>query len=531
MADFIGSVISLISKSDIRYVGTLVEINPTESTVSLENVKSHGTEGRKKDPAEEVQGSPQIYEFIVFRGSDVKDLIVNEPAPPPKEPQMPNDPAILGARSHPGRAPTGPYHQGPPGAPGGFQNPNMFPPYPPQGPPQGWGGRGGPPGPGAYGMGYPQQGWYPPGPAGFHNAPPPYYNPGFPGGQPPPGPPGMQQQPPLPQQHQQNQQHQQQGPGPMNNGAGPQSENKGAPIGPGAGQNKAPAPVEMSSDSQVLSQQPINQAAPVAPTPPVASKPSVQEVKQTAALLENQKPSGASNVSKQIPTGPRGATNTTPAAPAMHENAAEAARQAVVQAAIFRLGQTGLGGAGPQAPDNGNDNLSRRFNEMSLNATRAGFHGVRGGGFNRGRGRGGAGAAHGAPPARVEIPKSDFDFAEANAKFNRDDVIKEKIAGTTAVDAPESTGPKDTGEITPAYDKKTSFFDNISTDRRNKELQFDRNAERGKDIDTFGQASVDGGFRRGRGGRGRGSRGRGRGRGYGGKAYPPRTNFAPPGPQ
>lgn len=80
------------------YVGTLVEINPTESTVSLENVKSHGTEGRKADPADEVQGSPQIYEFIVFRGSDVKDLRVDE-APAPKEnlpPQMPNDPAIVG---------------------------------------------------------------------------------------------------------------------------------------------------------------------------------------------------------------------------------------------------------------------------------------------------------------------------------------------------------------------------------------------------------------------------------------------------
>lgn len=78
------------------YVGTLVEINSAESTVSLENVKSHGTEGRKKDPGDEVQGSPQIYEFIVFRGSDVKDLVVDE-APAPKEPpQMPNDPAILG---------------------------------------------------------------------------------------------------------------------------------------------------------------------------------------------------------------------------------------------------------------------------------------------------------------------------------------------------------------------------------------------------------------------------------------------------
>lgn len=86
------------------YVGTLVEINPTESTVSLENVKSHGTEGRKSDPGDEVLGSSQIYEFIVFRGSDVKDLRVEETPAAPKEnvpPPMPNDPAIVGVSSLP----------------------------------------------------------------------------------------------------------------------------------------------------------------------------------------------------------------------------------------------------------------------------------------------------------------------------------------------------------------------------------------------------------------------------------------------
>lgn len=433
------------------------------------------------------------------------------------------DTRINQARSHPGRAPAGPYQQGPPGAPGGYQNPNMFAPFPPQGPPQGWTGRGGPP---PYAMGYPPQGWFPPGQPGFQNGPPPWgYNPGFPGGPPQPGPPGMPQ---PPQQHQQGP-----GQGPTNNNdGGPHPDNnKGAPGGPGGigqNQNKAPAPVEMSSDSQILAQKPINQAAPVAPTPPVASKPSVQEVKNTAAQLENQKPAGPS---KQIPTGPKGAANVTPA---LQETTAEAARQAVVQAAIARLGQTGLGGQVPQAPANGIDNLSRKVNEMSINAARSGLQGPRGGGFARGggRGRGGPqGGPHGAPfaatHAKVDIPKQDFDFEQSNAKFNRDDVIKEKIAGTTAADAPESTDPKETGEHTPAYDKKTSFFDNIGTDRQRKEQQFDRTAERGKDIDTFGQASVDGGFRRGRGGRGRGFRGRGRGRGYGGRTYAPRNGTGP----
>lgn len=81
-----------------RYVGTLHEINSETSTVALENVTSYGTEGRKGDPSEEIPPADAIYEYIVFRGSDVKDLRIEE-APAAKEnkpPQVPNDPAILG---------------------------------------------------------------------------------------------------------------------------------------------------------------------------------------------------------------------------------------------------------------------------------------------------------------------------------------------------------------------------------------------------------------------------------------------------
>ena len=67
--------------------------------MALENVSSFGTEGRKGDPAEEIPHSDNIYEYIVFRGSDVKDLRVDD-APVAREnippPQVPNDPAILG---------------------------------------------------------------------------------------------------------------------------------------------------------------------------------------------------------------------------------------------------------------------------------------------------------------------------------------------------------------------------------------------------------------------------------------------------
>ena len=82
-----------------RYVGTLHEINSENSTVALENVKSFGTEGRRGNPDDEIPPNDQIYDYIVFRGSDVKDLTIVEPPKenkPPQAPQMPNDPAILG---------------------------------------------------------------------------------------------------------------------------------------------------------------------------------------------------------------------------------------------------------------------------------------------------------------------------------------------------------------------------------------------------------------------------------------------------
>lgn len=94
-----------------RYVGTLHSINSEDSTVSLENVRSFGTEGRKANPDEEVPASVDLYEYIVFRGTDVKDLRIEE-APVVKEskpPVMPNDPAIVGVSSFCLSFPSGPF--------------------------------------------------------------------------------------------------------------------------------------------------------------------------------------------------------------------------------------------------------------------------------------------------------------------------------------------------------------------------------------------------------------------------------------
>jgi len=73
-----GRRISLISKSEIRYEGFLHTINEEENTVALKNVRMFGTEGRKGDPSQEISAGDQLYDFIKFRGAELKDLTVYE---------------------------------------------------------------------------------------------------------------------------------------------------------------------------------------------------------------------------------------------------------------------------------------------------------------------------------------------------------------------------------------------------------------------------------------------------------------------
>ncbi|KAF1938850.1 hypothetical protein EJ02DRAFT_425367 [Clathrospora elynae] len=557
MSEFIGSRISLISKSDIRYVGTLVEINSEASTVSLDNVRSFGTEGRKGGN-DEYPPSDVVYEQIVFRGSDVKDLRIEEPVKEKAPPAMPQDPAIIGVQQSQqlrqehspqditgrpplqpppnfpqhGQFPPGGYPAfGGPGAPGGpYQN--RF------GPPGGFPGGPGPfPGPpGVFGMPPPfgaPPGWFPPG-QGFHQPPGPF-SPNM-----PIGPPGMQHQ------HQNQNQPPQGSRGPAPPGSQEDTHENAGPVQPkiaeadGAAKPQSKVAVKPSGPTPTPAA-----AAKKAPPPPVDSKPDVaaalapphpQPLQQAAGA--SRAPSGPRN-GRIIPAVPLPSPKVTKTAqlaqqsapaPVQQQNATQLANAAVAEAmAKLNLQNRGQApGQQSQAPTSDPfNNLAQKVEGMRDEQTRQ----YRQRGTGEFRGRGGRGGRGGHPQhAKMEVPTTDFDFESSNAKFNKQDMIKEAIAtGSPIGDTPvapavDATSANTEDVVIPGasmYDKGSSFFDNISSELKDRAEAAERRGaefrghERQKNMETFGQGSVDGY----RGGRGRG-RGRGRGFGFRGRGAP-----------
>ena len=369
----------------------------------------------------------------------------------------------------------------------------------------------------------------PPGPWNNNYPFPP--GPGGPGGPPgPPGPPGLANQ------------------GNRQTPSNQPPASKPTPIG-GSGQDKKPAtpsqPSLIPSEPKSLGQPPSQSAAAAGPPPPVDSKPTVEEVKATAASLAGAPKTAAQDGAKAAPTGPKNtrpsqilpavplptaltakAQTPQPVTSKTNDNSAAALRDATqaardaVAVAMAQLGTASAALPPPSANGNAMDNLTKKVNEMRVNAARGG---------NNNNNRGGRG--RGPRPGKVDVPDADFDFASSNAKFNKQEVVKEAIAGSPLTETPNGAADEPETQaapashpdsVLPAYNKATSFFDNISSEAKDRIENNGqkpggrewRGEEQRKNMETFGQGSVDGAFRGYRGrGRGRGGRGRGFGRG------------------
>lgn len=102
LLDRIGTEIQIVTRSKVRYAGTLSAVNKTNETITLKKVRSYGTEGRCT--LVHVKGTSQIYEYIIFKQVNIEALKLEgkwtDPAhiPVKKEkkkgkPQPPRDPA------------------------------------------------------------------------------------------------------------------------------------------------------------------------------------------------------------------------------------------------------------------------------------------------------------------------------------------------------------------------------------------------------------------------------------------------------
>jgi protein LSM14 len=264
---------------------------------------------------------------------------------------------------------------------------------------------------------------------------------------------------------------------------------------------------------------------------PVPTQPKGNKVTPAVPITVNQKSFiPPAPVTTEAPTNgaAKSITKPVPSQAAMDEATIKA--KEAVAAALAKLPQAS-NSQKPVPTAASIDALSKRMGEMATTSNGT----TRGRGGFRGRGSYTRSGSGGHASKKIEIPRSDYDFESANAKFNKEDLIKEAIAtGSPAADA-DDEGANDSGldasaeglkrkdsiplATTKAYNKSSSFFDNLSSETKDREDNQDartharqqRGEEFKRNVETFGQGNIDGGYR----GRGRG-RGFSHGRPYGG---------------
>lgn len=244
------------------------------------------------------------------------------------------------------------------------------------------------------------------------------------------------------------------------------------------------------------------------PAKPAAVAPSTTGQAQTAQTTNDAIQDLSNKVNRLAVNSQPSATGPSAPAPTTTSTTAEAAKPETPAASTNP-------NAAPRPRQPGPNNFGTRGNRNNYRGSNQGSQQTR----------------------KVEVPTTDYDFESANAKFNKQDLVKEVIASgedekmastegaTVSADATNGEGqsaPSSEKVVIPPpaggfYNRGSSFFDNISCENKERAEGKDqgrprgaafRNEEQKKNLETFGQGSVDGYGYRG------GFRGRGRGRGY-----------------
>ncbi|GLT34512.1 hypothetical protein SLA2020_090210 [Shorea laevis] len=527
---YIGSLISLTSKSEIRYEGVLYNINTEESSIGLRNVRSFGTEGRKKD-GPQVPPSDKVYEYILFRGSDIKDLQVK--SSPPVQPAAPinNDPAIIQhSQSHYPRpvststslpsAATGPLtdltsHNSQMGLPGSnFQG--SLPLYQPGGNLGSWGPS--PPPPSANGSGLAM----------------PMYWPGYYG--PPNGlthlhqqsllrpPPGLSMPPLQPMQYPNFNAPLPTGPSNLQSSSVPEVPSALLPV---STISAAPGASLPSLSPLTTSTPELNPAIPISNKPNVISGPtlSYQSTSQSASSILGT----STSVRAEAPTpslvtpGQLLQSGSTVASSSQSSISAQKDVEVVEASASPSSEPSAPVAKEAQPPILPLPVPSRAAHKPNGSPFQA-RHGYRG--RERGRGTGNS--------RPVTKFTEDFDFMAMNEKFNKDEVwghlgkSNKSHSKDNEGDVSDEDGSQDEYDAElPKIDVKSvynkdDFFDSLSCNALDNDSQSGRprfSDQMKIDTETFGDFSRHRGGRGGRGPRGGRSRGGYYGRGYGNYGY------------